>query len=61
MTMGLFDFLYPYTTPEPLDDIDEGFASGLLTRWDIPWGVPDEEKDAHLLGLLDERKKEGWW
>lgn len=60
--MGLFDkindLFYPYTEPEEKDDLDEGFASGLLTRWDIPWGEPDEQKDATLRGILDERREE---
>jgi hypothetical protein len=56
--MGLFDWLYPYTETEATDEIDEGFASGLLTRWDIPWGEPDDVKDDHLRGLLAEREEE---
>jgi hypothetical protein len=60
--MGFFDrindLLYPYTEPEKLDEVDEGFANGTLTRWDIPWDRPDEEKDDYLRGLLEERNKE---
>lgn len=60
--MGLFDrisdLFYPYTEPQEIDDIDEGFASGTLSRWDIPWGEPDDAKDTHLSGLLDWRKEE---
>jgi hypothetical protein len=49
------DLFYPNTSPEKLDDIDQGFADSLLTRWDIPWGKSDDEKDGILRGLIDER------
>lgn len=54
----LSDLFYPYQQPQETDDIDEGFASGALSRWDIPWGEPDKAKDTHLSDLLDWRKEE---
>jgi hypothetical protein len=54
----LSDLFYPYTEPEQTDEIGQGFADGLLTRWDIPWGESDEDKNATLLGILRERREE---
>lgn len=67
--MGLFDWLkadkgddeYLATTMAwgPEDELARAFEGGLLTRWDVPWDKSDEEKDATLLGILDERQEEG--